>query len=242
MQIIITMAGLGSRFRMAGFNLPKYMIETRGKSLFDWALSSLQSFKEDKHYFIVRSDDDAREYITQHCTSLGISNFQILEIDCVTSGQAETVLIASDYLNQEEEILIYNIDTYVEPNLITMSSIRGDGFIPCFGGNGDHWSFVKVDESGKAVEVREKVRISDNCTIGAYYFKSFQLYVDLYYKYYIDTKENLFSERYVAPLYNQLIDDGGDVHITVIPVEKVHVLGTPEEVDYFTNNYCNGDN
>lgn len=238
MQIVITMAGLGSRFRKAGFNLPKYMIETCGKSLFDWALSSLQSFKDEKHYFIVRSEDVAREYITQHCISLGISNFQIVEIDCITSGQAETVLLASDYLLLDDPVLIYNIDTYVEPNLIDKSSICGDGFIPCFHGVGNHWSFVKADASGRAIDVREKIRISDNCSVGAYYFSTFQLYVDLYSKYYSDASRDMLSERYIAPLYNQLISDGRNVYIMTIPDEKVHVLGTPEEVEYFANNYC----
>ena len=111
--------------------------------------------------------------------------------------------------------------------------IKGDGFIPCFKADGDHWSFVKLDESGNATEVREKTRISDNCTIGAYYFKSCELYEKLYNEYYSDNKNLEKGEKYVAPLYNHLIKQGGKVNISLINPEKVHVLGTPEEVEVF---------
>ena len=66
--------------------------------------------------------------------------------------------------------------------------ISGDGHIPCFHAEGDHWSFAKLDNAGKVIEVREKVRISDNCTFRAYYFSSAKLYEDLYQEYYVDDR------------------------------------------------------
>jgi hypothetical protein len=117
------------------------------------------------------------------------------------------------------------------------SQIAGDGFIPCFHAEGDHWSFVKLDDNGKALEVKEKVRISDNCTLGAYYFKSCQLYEDLYKEYYSSDENLEKGEKYVAPLYNFLISKGGDVRISIVDYNKVHVLGTPEELNVFLETY-----
>ena len=234
MQIVITMAGLGTRFLKAGFDCPKYMIEVNGKSLFEWSMSSLEDFRDEKYYFIVRSSDDAVNYISECCNRMHISTFQIIEIDYVTSGQAETVMCAQDYWDVNDELFIYNIDTYVEPVHIHATDIIGDGFIPCFNGKGDHWSFVKTDSYGRAIEVTEKIRISNNCTVGAYYFKSCGLYANIFQEYYNENKQSdNKSEKYVAPLYNQLIDDGGDVFISLIPEDVVHVLGTPEEVNMF---------
>jgi hypothetical protein len=109
----------------------------------------------------------------------------------------------------------------------------GDGFIPCFKAEGDHWSFVKLDEDGKAVEVREKQRISDNCTIGLYYFRTAALYKEIYDEYYSDDSNMEKNEKYIAPLYNYMISKGMEVRISDIPVETVHVLGTPDEVEVF---------
>ena len=39
-NVIITMGGIGSRFAKVGYNLPKYMIEAKGKTLFEWSLDS----------------------------------------------------------------------------------------------------------------------------------------------------------------------------------------------------------
>ena len=110
--------------------------------------------------------------------------------------------------------------------------IRGDGFIPCFHAEGDHWSFVRLNRQGEAAEVREKQRISDNCTIGAYYFASAGLYRALYDAYDANPPPDA-REKYVAPLYNLMIARGERVLIHLVDANKVHVLGTPEELAQF---------
>lgn len=237
MEIVITMAGFGSRFRRAGYQLPKYQIEAHGRPLFDWSMLSLQGFDCcNPHYcFLVRGEDRAEGFIHQRCEQLGIRHFDLVELDQPTDGQATTALLAAQVWDPKQPLLIYNIDTYVEPGWMNASALRGDGFIPCFCGEGDHWSFVRLDETGRAAEVREKVRISQHCTLGAYYFRTAGLYQQLYHSYYTQGGEqNLeMGERYVAPLYNHLIQLGGEVYIDTIPQKVVHILGTPQELEVF---------
>lgn len=239
MTIVITMAGLGSRFRKAGYNVPKYMIEAHGKTLFEWSMESLLGFndKENDYIFIVRKEDESSDFIKAKCSEMNLNNVTMIGIDYLTDGQATTAMLGNKYWKKESELMIYNIDTYVEANEMKSSQIAGDGFIPCFHAPGDHWSFVKLDEEGKAVEVKEKVRISDNCTLGAYYFKSCKLYEDLYQEYYSSNENLEKGEKYVAPLYNYLISKGGDVRISIVDFDKVHVLGTPEELNVFIETY-----
>lgn len=239
MTIVITMAGLGSRFAKAGYTVPKYMIEAHGKTLFDWSMESLKGYnKEDTQYiFLVRKEDNAGAFIESHCKMADISKVTIVEIDKLTDGQATTAMLAAPYWSKASELMIYNIDTYVESYELKSEDIAGDGYIPCFHADGDHWSFVKLDEENKAVEVREKVRISDNCTLGAYYFKSCGLYEDLYKEYYSNEDNLEKGEKYVAPLYNFMIEKGMDVRISIIDFAKVHVLGTPEELEIFKREY-----
>lgn len=235
MNIVITMAGLGSRFKKAGYNVPKYMIEVKGKSLFEWSMISLQGFQDiaTSYIFIVRKEDNSEAFIKAQCKKLAIKTYHIVPIQSVTDGQATTVMLASQYWKKEEALMIYNIDTYVEVNEMNSSQIKGDGFIPCFNGEGDHWSFVKVNDQGIAVEVREKDRISEHCTLGAYYFKTCGLYENLYNDYYSDNKNLEKGEKYVAPLYNYLISKGGQIFISSVGKNRVNVLGTPEELEIF---------
>ena len=187
LTIIITMAGLGTRFREMGYNLPKYMIEAKGKSLFEWSMDSLVGYNDyvNKYIFIVRKEDCAKEFINEKISKYNIKDINIIEIDYLTDGQATTCMIALDYCDLDSRILIYNIDTYVEPLEMKYEDISGDGHIPCFYGEGDHWSFAKLDANGKVTEVREKERISNNCSLGAYYFSSAKLFKELYYQFYL---------------------------------------------------------
>lgn len=242
MEIVITMAGLGMRFRNAGYKVPKYMIEAKGRTLFEWSMESLKGYGEDNtYYFIVRKEDNSADFIKEACERIGIRSYKLIELDHETDGQATTALLASRYWNKDAELLIYNIDTYVESYNMNREELTGDGFIPCFKAPGDHWSFVKLDEAGNAVEVREKERISDHCTLGAYYFKTCGSYEDLYREYYEENKGSVSreaaakKERYVAPLYNYLISKGGIVRISDVDAGVVHVLGTPEELRVFLN-------
>lgn len=243
MNIVITMAGAGSRFKNAGYSQPKYQIIAKGKSLFEWSMESLEGFnKQDTKYtFIVQKQDDAKEFIISKMKKYNVK-VTVIEIDKQTDGQATTAMLASKHWNKEEELIIYNIDTYIEKNEMNYKQIKGDGFIPCFKGEGNHWSFVKLNEKGQAIEVREKNRISEECTVGLYYFKTCKLYENLYNEYYtednnITEKNSTYEkkEKYIAPLYNYLIQKNGEVYISNIPVSKVHVLGTPEELQEFIN-------
>lgn len=239
MTIVITMAGLGSRFRKAGYKVPKYMIEAHGKTLFEWSMESLEGFdlQNSTCIFIVRREDQASDFIYGTCKKIGIGDAKIVELDYLTDGQATTAMLAADVWDKQDSLMIYNIDTYVEAGQMKTEQICGDGFIPCFHADGDHWSFAKLDENGRVVEVREKSRISDNCTLGAYYFKTCGLYEQLYNEYYTSDEKLEKGEKYVAPLYNYMIQKGMDVRISIVDFDKVHVLGTPEELDYFKENF-----
>ncbi len=239
-DIVITMGGLGSRFRKAGYTTPKYMIEAKGKTLFEWSLISLKGFQDQANQYIfiaMRLEEaDAEGFIREQCRKLGIENYRIILLDYLTDGQATTAMLAEPYWGKTNALLIYNIDTYVEAGEMNSAELRGDGFIPCFQAEGDHWSFVRLDDAGKVAEIREKKRISNYCTLGAYYFRTCQLYADLYHEYYDRERELVNGEKYVAPLYDYLLGKGGEIYISDVPPEKVHVLGTPEELQVFLNS------
>ena len=236
LEIVITMGGLGSRFRKCGYTLPKYMLTAHGKTLFEWSLISLEGYRDvaAQYIFIAMKDEsqDTEGFIREKCELLGITDPKVILLDYLTDGQATTATLAEKYWQPENGLLIYNIDTYVEAGEMNSGELKGDGFIPCFKAEGDHWSFVRLDEEGRVAEIKEKQRISDHCTLGAYYFKSCRLYRELYDSFY-GSGDGAGKEKYVAPLYDYLLSRGGEIYISDVPPERVHVLGTPEELEAF---------
>jgi dTDP-glucose pyrophosphorylase len=234
--VIITMAGQGQRFQQAGYTVPKYEIEVEGKTLFHWALSSLQSFfRPGCHVVLIaRKEFSPEAFIAQECRKLGIDQFDTVLLEELTDGQATTALAAAQApIRRESPIVIYNIDTHVDPRYLPADKMHGDGWIPCFPGKGEGWSFVRVNEQNRAIELREKQRISDHATIGLYGFSSFNCFESACKNYYADPNHIELKERYIAPLYNQLISDGKAVFIEELPESAVYPLGTPEEVEVF---------
>ena len=135
MNIIITMAGSGERFKNAGYHQPKYAITAHGKTLFDWSLLSLSALTNSACHqvlFVVKRTDQTKAFIEAHAKAIGIKNFQVLELDTGTDGQATTASKTKPLIDSTEPLLIFNIDTFIEPGLITEASFTGDGTIPRF--------------------------------------------------------------------------------------------------------------
>jgi choline kinase len=231
------MAGDGRRFRNVGIDTAKHMIAVKDKTLFEWALSSLMNFYDNKFIFVVRKSHNSTDFINEKCQLLGIKDFEIETIDYLTKGQASTALEAEGKIqDSSDSIMIYNIDTYVEPDQLEPGLIKGDGWIPAFRAEGDKWSFVKFGDDLEVTEVTEKERISEFGTIGLYYFKSFNLFKKCYSKY----KFESYREEYIAPLYNFLIKDPFfNLYTHIIDKNAVHVLGTPEDVIKFWPEFRN---
>ena len=234
-SFIITMAGLGSRFRNAGFDCPKYMIGARGKTLFEWSMLGLVDLQRpgDRFVFVARTEDGACEFIKRHAEKLGIQDSRVVEIDAMTDGQATTAMLALPHLEANSPIAIFNIDTGLKSGALQRSDALGNGWIPCFRAAGNAWSFCRIDANRRVVEVREKARISDFATIGLYWFDSAKRYAEAYAHYYGISGREEKGERYVAPIYNQLISDGGSVSWSEIDLSAVIPLGTPDEVSRF---------
>ncbi|EPZ2458877.1 glycosyltransferase family 2 protein [Citrobacter youngae] len=237
LNVVITMAGRGSRFYDAGYTTPKYEIMAHNRSLFDWSMLSLKNFltPDSRIIFVCLGENKSSDFVLRQTQALGLTNVYIVELTELTDGQATSAYLAREHWNPEWPLLIYNIDTYVKPNALAPSDIRpgSDGWVPCFQVPGDHWSFVKPGGDGWAVDLAEKQRISDYASIGLYWFNCANRYVDLYDQFFSDPKNLVRGEKYIAPLYRQLIAEGGKVSLSNLQLSDVHVLGTPAELDRF---------
>jgi len=231
-SVVVTMAGAGSRFKRRGVEPEKYRLQVRDRTMFEFAMKSLRDFFDHRFVFVTQQSHDARPFVEEKCATLGISDRNIVEIDGMTSGQATTALQAAPLVDQDESVLVYNIDTYVSGGHLDESVARCDGAIPVFETGGGSWSFVKRSPDGLATDVVEKEPISNLASLGLYYFDSLALFESAFDAVGADVEAE-YGERYVAPLYNWLIDADHDVAVPEVPASAVHILGTPEDVTRF---------
>ena len=237
MNVIITMAGRGSRFAKVGYRQPKHEIIAGDKSLFWWSMRSLEQFYDEQFIFIVRKEGYSKSHLVEEITQLGISSYVIVELDAVTNGQADTVMQVSKLLNEDDCVLVYNIDTTIKPEYLSKEAIiQGDGTVPLFEAEGTHWSFAKLDDTkNRITEMAEKRPISSWGSVGLYYFNRWKDF-SIAFEEMADQLLEDYGEIYIAPLYNNLINQGKTIHPVFLPEDSFAALGTPEELAAFLKN------
>lgn len=236
-MFVIPMAGLSSRFFKAGYEVPKYQLTIADAIVFDLAIKSFERyFATDLFLLIVRDVYDTPRFVAERLERLGVQNVIIHTLDGETAGQAETVALGlqNDNIDSQEPIYIFNIDTFRygfdKPDWVETV----DGYLEVFEGDGDHWSFIAVDDHDKVIKTTEKERISNLCSDGLYYFKSKDLYLSLFEQ---AKAHNLTvkNEYYIAPMYNLLIAQGGEVGYVKITDHEIDFCGTPDEYQALKN-------
>ncbi len=222
------MAGRGSRFADRGYQTPKPFIEVAGQAMVLWAIKSLEQFNPSEIIFVSLKEHEERHAVTQLLGDALGKKAKFVFLDDVTQGQLCTVLAAEQYINTEEDVLIAASDTYIKSDMaahVANKSAECRGLISVANLPGDRWSFARTDETGRVVEVAEKVRISDHASTGLYYFSSGKELVSLGNEM-IANQETTRGEYYVIPVYQKIIAQGGFVGIS--PADEMWDMGTPE--------------
>jgi len=235
MNVLIPMAGAGSRFEKAGYTFPKPLIDVRGKPMIQWVVDNLNV--EAKYIFIVQKSHfekfNLKETINNFCP-----NNEIVQVEGITEGAACTTLLAKDFINNNESLIIANSDQFVEWEsdefIYSCTASDVDANILTFKSTHPKWSYVKVNEMGNVVEVAEKKPISDIATVGIYYWKNGSDYVK-YAEQMISKNIRVNNEFYVCPVFNEAINDNKKVK--TFNIEKMWGLGTPEDLEYFLKYY-----
>lgn len=234
MNIVIPMAGRGQRFVDAGYTVPKMLIEAHGKTLLQWSVDSLPLSLCETLVFVGLQDHEDRYAISSLIKKLykDVTRLEFVFLPGVTRGQAETVLRAKHVIAYDQPLAIFNIDTtFYSPTLRdAMNSPDNDGVLGTFPSNEPRFSYAVEDDSGRVLEVAEKIVISTNALTGMYHFRRASDFLTLAENA-IRHGRNIGGEFYIAPLYNELIRMG---HRFVL--DRCHscaILGTPGELDLF---------
>jgi len=237
LNVLIPMAGAGSRFAQAGYTFPKPLIEVHGKPMIQVVVENLNI--EANYIFIVQKEH-YEKYNLKYLLNLVAPDCKIVQVDGITEGAACTTLLAKEFIDNDQPLVMANSDQFVEwdsNNVLYSFSADGiDGGILTFKATHPKWSYAKLDENGFVSEVAEKKPISDNATVGIYYWKKGSDYVK-YAEQMISKNIRTNNEFYVCPVFNEAIGDGKIIRIKEI--KKMWGIGTPEDLNYFLENYKN---
>ena len=235
MNVLIPMAGAGSRFANAGYTFPKPLIEVNGKPMIQVVVENLNI--EANYTFIVQKDH-YEKYSLQYLLNLIAPNCNIVQVDGITEGAACTTLLAKEFIDNDQPLLMANSDQFVEWNsnecLYAFNADGVDGGILTFKSTHPKWSYARIREDGFVSEVAEKKPISDNATVGIYFWKKGSDYVK-YAEQMIEKNIRTNNEFYVCPVYNEAIEDGKKIRIK--DIKKMWGIGTPEDLNYFLEHY-----
>ena len=237
MNVLVPMAGAGSRFANAGYTFPKPLIEVRGKPMIQVVVEALNV--EAKYTYVVQKEH-YEKYNLQYLLNLLTPGCNIVQVDGLTEGAACTTLLAKEFINNEEPLIMTNSDQLIlwdsNETLYAFNNDNVDGGIVTFPATHPKWSFAKLGEDGYVCEVAEKKPISEHATAGIYYWKHGSDYVK-YAEQMIEKNIRVNNEFYVCPVYNEAIGDGKKIRIKEIGTEDMWGLGTPEDLNYFLENY-----
>jgi NDP-sugar pyrophosphorylase family protein len=237
LNIVIPMAGRGSRFAEAGYTTPKPMIPIHGVPMIKIVVNNITPDRECCYVFIVLREHAKAYGIDRDLQEL-VPGCEIVYVDEVTEGAACTVLLAREYIDSDVPLMLANSDQFVDIDMKAYLARQEeqdlDGLIMTFWADDPKWSYCRLDAEGLVTEVLEKQVVSTEATVGIYNFRRGADFVAAADRM-IAAEKRVNGEFYVAPAYNELIEQGGRVGIFNIGEEgrQMHGLGVPTDLDAF---------
>lgn len=231
LQILIPMAGQGSRFVRVGYTRPKPLIPILGMPMIQHVINNL-NIENSKWYFVV-----LKNHLEQYPKLNDLPGIVIPQ-EGRKQGAACSASLAFQYLDPEAPLMMANSDQFIDMNILDflVSGVGCDGSIMTFKNDHPKWSYAKTNDDGYVTQVKEKVVISNNATSGIYLWNRAQDFIDGI-KEMIAAKDTHNNEYYVAPSFNYSIKNDKKYRLMEIKRQQMWGLGTPEDLIKFVDNY-----
>lgn len=238
LQIVMPMAGAGSRFVNAGFNTPKPLVRVDNIPMFLKAISSLDNIKTQKKYIFVLRQEHIKTQNLDKLIRKSLPEAIIVTIPEITRGATETALMAKNYLEINDPVIVMDCDLWFESEsykIMVNSVLNGDNSISAglltFEATNPRYSYAKINPNNTVSEVAEKKVISNHAITGAYFFASANTFINTANTLLGRAIDNKTPEYYISLLYNIMIDEGKKIQATY--VDKYASFGTPEELEIY---------
>ena len=236
-NIVIPAAGLGSRFANAGYTFPKPLIDVNGKPMIQKVVDNINI--KGKFIFIVQKSH-YEKYNLKYLLNAISPGCVIVQTEGLTEGSACTVMLAKEYINNEDPVIIANSDQILEwdaNHFVYASMSEGvDGCISIFENTHPKFSYASLGDDGYVNQVAEKLVISNNATTGIYFWRRGSDCVK-YTNLMIQKNIRTNGEFYNCPVFNEAIQDGKK--IKTVKADKFWCIGTPEDLENYLRHNPN---
>tara|TARA_Y100001968_G_scaffold305445_1_gene321294 strand:- start:2403 stop:3134 length:732 start_codon:yes stop_codon:yes gene_type:complete len=240
LNIVIPMAGRGSRFVKEGFSKPKPLIDINGKTMIQLVIENLKPSIPHRFIFIVQKEHIKKYTVNKLLESLS-PDCIIIPIEEITQGAACSVLKSKKYINNDQPLMIANSDQWVNISindyLDFCQNSNVEGQIMTMFSNDPKWSYINFDNYGNIIDVVEKIVVSNQATVGIYNFSRGEIFCKYAEQMIID-KNMSKGEYYVAPVYKYMIQNKQRIELYNIDKDgqNMYGLGTPDDLKYFIDN------
>lgn len=228
LNLVMPMAGRGSRFARQGIHEPKPLIDLGGKPFFWWAVESVRRAAPLGELVFVILEEHVREWALDRSIRDFYPTATVLAIPEVTSGSAETAALGVAALKGTGPLAINDCDhAFVASGLeAVIRDLEQDtaGTLMTFRADSPNYSFVRLAPDGSVSGTVEKEVASPFAIAGCYLFRSPALFTQQYHAY----VENCpYNELFISGMYNQMLAEGKLVSKLVL--DQHFAFGTPDE-------------
>ena len=240
LNIVLPMAGRGSRFAKAGYTTPKPFIPIHGIPMIKVVVDNLTPTCEHRFIFICQQEHLDRYDFEKKLRSY-TKNAVVIGINGVTEGQVCTALLAKKYFDDDEPLMSANTDQYIDVDineyLDAMQSRELDGMIMTMKSSDPKWSYARTNAEGLVVETAEKKVISSDATVGIFNFAHGSDLVRSAEQMIADNLR-VNGEFYTCPCYNYLIKEGKRIGVYGIGEEYncMYGHGIHQDLEFFLNH------
>lgn len=240
LNIVLPMAGRGSRFADAGYSTPKPFIPIHDIPMIKVVVDNLSPSCEHRFIFVCQQQHIDQYNLIPKLKSYA-KNVEIIGINGITEGQVCTALLAKKFFNNDEPLMNANADQYIDFDineyLESIFSRNLDGMIMTMKSQDPKWSYAKTNSDGFVIETAEKKVISNDATVGIFNFSKGKDLVRAAEQM-IQDNIRVNNEFYTCPCYNYLIKEGKKIGIYGIGEEYngMYGLGIPKDLEFFINH------
>ena len=228
-NILLPSMGAATFFKDSFF--PKPLIEIGDVTILELVIDNYKNVRERQLIYVVLEEDCNRFHLDR--------SVKLLEKDAIviplknqTAGALCTTLLAIDYIDNENPLIIANSDQIIDVDynrvIETFIEQDADAGIITFPSIHPRWSYVKM-ENDEVIEVAEKKPLSNKAIAGFYYYRQGCDFVEAA-KQAILKQNSLNGQYFVSASYNELILKGKKVVVHDISKEQYHSFYSPEKV------------
>ena len=234
MNIIIPIGGIGQRFQVEGYLMPKPLISVLGKTMIYRVIDNLKLNDKDTIYIVY--NNQLKEFNFENLVKFYFpkKNIKFISLDHVTKGASETILYGLNEMpvkELEKEFLVLDCDTFYEEDILEMYR-KSDNKNLIFYFKDEQpnpiFSYIKLDSNEWVTKIAEKIKISDLANTGAYGFHTGRTL-----KQYIEKLSGISTETYTSYVYQEMLKD--NLVIKGQQIFKFSCVGTPLQLQIYCN-------